>query len=88
MVERSKHNLEPFSKDFVSADIARSLLLLKNIHRTLFKADDLRQAAEKHDAFLLKYFTLRDGEGAVFKGEVQRRDLSAIPDEGVPQAEQ
>ena len=37
---------------------------------------------------MLEHFTLRDGEGnAVFKGEVQRRDLSAIPDEGVPQAE-
>ena len=60
---------------------------LKADAKTLFKADDLRQAAEKHDAFLLKHFTLRDGEGAVFKGEVQRRDLSAIPDEGVPQAE-
>ena len=60
---------------------------LKADAKTLFKADDLRQAAEKHDAFLLEHFTLRDGEGAVFKGEVQRRDLSAIPDEGVPQAE-
>ena len=60
---------------------------LKADAKTLFKADDLRQAAEKHDAFLLKHFTLRDGEGAVFKGEVRRRDLSTIPDEGVPQAE-
>ena len=42
---------------------------------------------KSHDAFLLKHFTLRDGNGEVFKGEVQRRDLSAIPDEGVPQAE-
>ena len=48
---------------------------LKADAKTLFKADDLRQAAEKHDAFLLRHFTLRDGEGAVFKGEVQRRDL-------------
>ena len=60
---------------------------LKADAKTLFKADDLRHAAEKHGAFLLEHFTLRDGEGAVFKGEVQRRDLSAIPDEGVPQAE-
>ena len=60
---------------------------LKADAQTLFKAEDLRQAAEKHDAFLLKHFTLRDGEGAVFKSEVQRRDLTAIPDEGVPQAE-
>ena len=60
---------------------------LKADTQTLFKAGDLRKAAVSHDSFLLKHFTLRDGNGEVFKGEVQRRDLSAIPDEGVPQAE-
>ena len=60
---------------------------LKADAQTLFKAEDLRKAAVSHDLFLLKNFTLRDGNGEVFKGEVQRRDLSAIPDEGVPQAE-
>ena len=60
---------------------------LKADAQTLFKAGDLRKAAVSHDSFLLKHFTLRDGNGEVFKGEVQRRDLSAIPDEGVPQAE-
>ena len=60
---------------------------LKADAQTLFKAEDLRKAAVSHDSFLLKHFTLRDGNGEVFKGEVQRRDLSAIPDEGVPQAE-
>ena len=60
---------------------------LKADAQTLFKAEDLRKAAVSHDSFLLKHFTLRDGSGEVFKGEVQRRDLSAIPDEGVPQAE-
>ena len=60
---------------------------LKADAQTLFKAEDLRKAAVSHDSFLLKHFTLRDGNGELFKGEVQRRDLSAIPDEGVPQAE-
>ena len=60
---------------------------LKADAQTLFKAEDLRKAAVSHDSFLLKHFTLRDGNGEVFKGEVQRRDLSAIPDKGIPQAE-
>ena len=60
---------------------------LKADAQTLFKAEDLRKAAVSHDSFLLKHFTQRAGNGEVFKGEVQRRDLSAIPDEGVPQAE-
>ena len=60
---------------------------LKADSETIFKAADLRKAAEKHDAFLLKYFSIRGGEGELLKGEVERRDLEAIPDEGVPQAE-
>jgi len=60
---------------------------LKADSKTIFKATDLREAAEKHDAFLLKYFSIRDGDGSLLKGEVERRDLAAIPDEGVPQAE-
>ena len=60
---------------------------LKADSKTIFKATDLREAAEKHDAFLLKHFSIRDGDGSLLKGEVERRDLAAIPDEGVPQAE-
>ncbi len=60
---------------------------LKADEKTVFKAEDLRQAAQKHDAFLLKHLTFRDGDGQVFKGHVERRDLAAIPDDGVPQAE-
>ena len=60
---------------------------LKADAKTIFKAKDLREAAEKHDEFLLKYFSLRDADGKLLKGEVDRRDLEAIPDEGVPQAE-
>ena len=60
---------------------------LKADSKTIFKATDLRKAAEKHDTFLLKHFSMRDGEGVLLKGEIERRDLAAIPDEGVPQAE-
>ena len=60
---------------------------LKANSETIFKAADLRKAAVKHDAFLLKYFSIRGEEGELLKGEVERRDLEAIPDEGVPQAE-
>ena len=60
---------------------------LKADAKTIFNAKDLREAAVKHDKFLLKYFSLRDADGKLLKGEVDRRDLAAIPDEGVPQAE-
>ena len=51
---------------------------LKADAQTLFKAEDLRKAAVSHDSFLLKHFTLRDGNGEVFKGEVQRLSLIHI----------
>tara|TARA_B100001123_G_scaffold213839_1_gene241433 strand:+ start:256 stop:2013 length:1758 start_codon:yes stop_codon:yes gene_type:complete len=60
---------------------------LKADSKTIFNAEDLREAAVKHDEFLLKHFTLRGEDGKLLKGEVERRDLAAIPDEGVPQAE-
>ncbi len=60
---------------------------LKADSKTIFNAADLRKAAKKHDAFLLEHFSIRGGEGDLLKGEVERRDLEAIPDEGVPQAE-
>ena len=60
---------------------------LKADSKTIFGAESLRKAAEQHDAFLLKHFSIRDGEGQLLKGEVTRRDLAAIPDEGVPQAD-
>ena len=60
---------------------------LKADSKTIFNAKDLREAAVKHDKFLLKHFSLRGEDGKLLKGEVERRDLAAIPDEGVPQAE-
>ena len=60
---------------------------LKANAETIFKADDLRQAAEKHEAFLLKHFTVRDGKGRLLTGKLEERDITAIPDEGVPQVE-
>ena len=60
---------------------------LKADAKTIFNADDLRKAAEKHDEFLLKHFTIRDGEGLLLEGKVDRRDTNAIPDDGVAQVE-
>ena len=60
---------------------------LKADSKTIFNAKDLREAAVKHDKFLLKHFSLRGEDGKLLKGEVERRDLAAIPNEGVPQAE-
>jgi hypothetical protein len=60
---------------------------LKANAETIYKADDLRQAAEKHEAFLLKYFTVRDAKGHLLKGKVEKCDVTVIPDDGVPQIE-
>ena len=60
---------------------------LKADAKTIFNANDLRKAAEKHDEFLLKHFTIRDGEGSLLEGKVDRRDITAIPDDGVAQVE-
>lgn len=60
---------------------------LKADSKTIFNSKDLREAAVKHDKFLLKHFSLRGEDGKLLKGEVERRDLAAIPNEGVAQAE-
>ena len=60
---------------------------LKADANTTFSAPHLRTAAGKHEAFLLKYFSLRDDQGRQLAGKVEKRDLSAIPDAGVPQVE-
>ena len=60
---------------------------LKANAETIFKADELRQAAKKHEAFLLKHFTVRDAEGQLLEGKVEKRDVTAIPDDGVTQVE-
>ena len=56
---------------------------LKANSETIFSAADLRAAAKKHDAFLLKHFTVRDGQGRTLEGEVLSRDDAVIPDDGV-----
>ena len=56
---------------------------LKANSDTIFNADDLRAAAKKHEAFLLKHFSVRDGEGQSLEGTVVSRDDSAILDKGV-----
>jgi len=60
---------------------------LKADPKTIFNAGDLRKAAVKHDEFLLKHFTIRDGDGNLLEGKIDRRDINAIPDDGVAQAE-
>ena len=57
---------------------------LKANSDTIFSAADLLVAAKKHDAFLLRHFTVRDARGRLLKGVVDRRDDTAIPDDGVP----
>jgi hypothetical protein len=57
---------------------------LKANSDTIFSATDLLMAAKKHDAFLLKHFTVRDARGRLLKGEVDRRDDTVISDDGVP----
>lgn len=60
---------------------------LKPDANTTYSAPDLRTAAGKHEAFLLKYFTVRDEQGRRLEGKIEDRDLSVIPDAGVPQVE-
>ena len=60
---------------------------LKADPKTIFNADDLRMAAVRHDEFLLKHFTIRDGDGNLLVGKIDRRDINAIPDDGVAQTE-
>ena len=60
---------------------------LKADAKTVFSAKDLRQAGSGHEAFLLKYFSVRDDMGRRLKGTLVTNDLSAIPDAGVPQIE-
>jgi hypothetical protein len=60
---------------------------LKANEQTIFSADDLRKAAEKHEQFLLKHFAIRDGDGRLLKGKMDQRNDDAITDDGVPQIE-
>ena len=60
---------------------------LKANAQTIFNADDLRKAAEKHEKFLLKHFAIRDGDGRLLKGKMDQRNADAITDDGVPQIE-
>lgn len=50
-------------------------------------ADVLRAAAQKHEAFLLEYFVIRNSNGDRIQGEVTNSNLEEIPDEGVHASE-
>ena len=60
---------------------------LKADSQANFSSDELLGAAEAHDAFLIKYFKVRDEEGRLLDGKVDHRDLSAISPEGVHQTD-
>lgn len=50
-------------------------------------AKDLREAAEKHKEFLLKFFTIRDAKGEKLPGKSVEMDATQVPEEGIFQAE-
>ncbi len=56
---------------------------LKPGENFLISASDLKSAAETHQEFLLKYFMIRDLDGHLLKGTVDKMDISDIPEEGV-----
>lgn len=60
---------------------------LKPDEQTIYSAEDLRAAAKKHEAFLLKHFAIRDAQGRRLAGEVEQQNAEAIPDEGARQDE-
>ena len=52
-----------------------------------YRANDLRQAAIKHQEFLVKDFHVRDGAGHRLEGNVKTLDVKQVPDDGVLQSE-
>ncbi len=60
---------------------------LKANSETVYSANDLRAAAKKHEAFLLKHFAIRDAQGRRLAGEMEKQNAEAIPDEGARQDE-
>ena len=52
-----------------------------------FAMADLKQAAARHQDFVLQYFTIRNAAGQPVPGQVVRLDTAAIPVEGVLQSE-
>jgi hypothetical protein len=50
-------------------------------------AKDLREAAENHKEFLLKFFTIRDANGEKLPGKSIEMDATQVPEEGIFQAE-
>ena len=60
---------------------------LKPDNDTVYSAEDLRAAAKKHEAFLLKHFAIRDAQGRRLAGEMEKHSPEAIPDDGARQDE-
>jgi hypothetical protein len=80
-------------KKSISAEIdvmAEDLVLfhsLKSNADQIYAREDFRQAAEKHGAFLVKNFTIRNAEGELVEGRVVGTDLSDVPEDGVAQTD-
>jgi hypothetical protein len=53
----------------------------------VFASNDLQAAAEKHQQFVLDYFSILDGEGERLKGEITEKDFAQISNGGVAQTE-
>lgn len=49
--------------------------------------EEIKKAAEEHQDFLKKFFTIRNEEGQHMQGEVLRVDMLSIPKRGVFQSE-
>lgn len=63
------------------------LFLFHNLVPTdenFLRPDDLRGAMEKHKAFLLERFTVRDADGNLIPGTVVKIDECAIGEKGIP----
>lgn len=72
----------------ISIDLfVEDLFLFHNLQPTddnYLSKKDIAEAAEKHKAFLLERFTIRDAEGALIPGKVVKVDLPVMEEKGIP----
>lgn len=72
----------------ISIDLfVEDLFLFHNLQPTddnYLSKKDIAEAAEKHKAFLLERFTIRDAQGALIPGKVVKIDLPAMEEKGIP----
>jgi hypothetical protein len=75
----------------VSIDLfVEDLFLFHGLEPTdenFLRKEDIIQASEKHKAFLLERFVVRDAQGEVLPGKVTEVTLGAIDEKGIPMAE-